>query len=266
MFALVARDDLRFGFDFELAQLLAQTEHRLIEFLQIEAVSAHLLLETRAVDRHFASVIDEVVEQIGADTDHFLRDAAGLFGFLDQFAGRTGRRCGRCRNRRRRFERRHSCRRLRRLGGVRHWHRSRLGRRVSDGRNRFARHQCVEARDGIDRHADRLTSGHTLHQLMQSIETAFQRLQRNTVHAALTFRHLLQQGFHGVAEIADRRQSGHARAALQGVQLALQSADDFALMRLFAQTRHHRVGGIENVAAFLHEDFQQIFVHVRQVQ
>jgi len=45
-FALVARQDLRFGFEFELAQLVAQTADGGFEFDQVEAERRNLLLET----------------------------------------------------------------------------------------------------------------------------------------------------------------------------------------------------------------------------
>jgi hypothetical protein len=37
MFTLIARNDLRFGFDFQLAQLFAQTTDGLLELDQVEA-------------------------------------------------------------------------------------------------------------------------------------------------------------------------------------------------------------------------------------
>jgi len=69
-----------------------------------------------------------------------------------------------------------------------------------------------------------------------------------------------------VAQIADRSEAGHARAALQRVQIALQAADQLAILRRGAQVRHQRVGVIENVGAFLDEDFEQVLVHLGEFE
>ena len=74
-FALVARDDLRLGLDLQLAQLLAQARHGLLEFHQVEAERGNLLFEARTVDRNLAGGVDERVEQVRAHADHFLRRA-----------------------------------------------------------------------------------------------------------------------------------------------------------------------------------------------
>ena len=73
--ALVARDDLRFGFDVEAAQLVAQTRVGLLHFGHRAAERAELLFQARAVDRDFAGVVDQAVEQVGADAHLFLRRA-----------------------------------------------------------------------------------------------------------------------------------------------------------------------------------------------
>src|SRR5581483_10077509 len=117
-FALVARENLRFGFHLELAQLFAQTAHGLLELDEVEAERRDLLLETRAVDRDFTRVVDERIEQVRAHADHFLRRARRELVFLD---GRRRAACG--------FRRRG----LRRLCGRR---RSRGGRRGSSRRRR----------------------------------------------------------------------------------------------------------------------------------
>ncbi len=85
--ALEARDDLRFRFDFQHAQLAAQTCDGLLEFDQVEAIGRNLLLQARTVDRNFAGVVDEVVEQVGAYADLFLRGACGFF-LLQVFVGK----------------------------------------------------------------------------------------------------------------------------------------------------------------------------------
>ena len=75
MLALVARDDLRFGFDLEAAQLVAHADVGRRQFRDRAAERAELLLEAGAVDRDFAGVVDQAVEQVGADAHLFLRRA-----------------------------------------------------------------------------------------------------------------------------------------------------------------------------------------------
>ena len=73
--ALVARDDLRFGFAVQAPQLVAQTHVRLLHLAHRATERTQLLLQAGAVDRDFAGVVDETVEQVGADADLFLRCA-----------------------------------------------------------------------------------------------------------------------------------------------------------------------------------------------
>ena len=73
--ALVAGDDLRFGFAVEAAQLVAQTGVGLLHFGHRRAERTELLLQARAVDRDLAGVVDQAVEQVGADAHLFLRRA-----------------------------------------------------------------------------------------------------------------------------------------------------------------------------------------------
>ena len=79
--ALVARDDLRLGLDVEAAQLLAQSRRGLVEFAEVGAERTQLLFQAGAVDGDFAGVVDQAVEQVGADAHLFLRraDAGHLF-------------------------------------------------------------------------------------------------------------------------------------------------------------------------------------------
>ena len=69
---LVAVQDLRFGFELELAQLLAQARDRAAEFGEVELDRAHLLLEARAEDADFAGVVEQLVEQVGVDARELL--------------------------------------------------------------------------------------------------------------------------------------------------------------------------------------------------
>src|SRR5690606_39800421 len=73
--ALVARDDLRFGFAVQAAELVAQARVGLLHFAHRRAERTELLLESGAIDRDLAGVVDEAVEQVGADAHLFLRGA-----------------------------------------------------------------------------------------------------------------------------------------------------------------------------------------------
>ena len=72
---LVAVQDLRLGLDLELAQLLLQARHRARQLAQIEFDRAELLLQPRARDADLAGVVEQLIEQLGADARHL--DAIG---------------------------------------------------------------------------------------------------------------------------------------------------------------------------------------------
>ena len=64
---LVAMQDLRLGFELELAQLLLQARHRARQLADVEIDGADLLLEARARDARFAGIVEQLVEQFGVD-------------------------------------------------------------------------------------------------------------------------------------------------------------------------------------------------------
>ena len=72
MLFLMPMQDLRFGLELELAQLILEARHRAAELGEVELDRAHLLLETRAEDAHFAGVVEQRVEQVGVDAREFL--------------------------------------------------------------------------------------------------------------------------------------------------------------------------------------------------
>src|SRR5690606_720084 len=87
--ALVARDDLRFRFAVQAAELVAQAGVGLLHFAHRRTERAELLLESGAVDGDLAGVVDEAVEQIGADAHLFLRSAhAGVVVVVGDVADR----------------------------------------------------------------------------------------------------------------------------------------------------------------------------------
>ena len=90
---LVLEQDLRLGFHLELAQLLAQTRHRAIEFGEVELHLRHLLLDARAENADFAGIVQQVVEEFRVHARQFLalgrRD--GLAARQDRWRGRGSR-------------------------------------------------------------------------------------------------------------------------------------------------------------------------------
>ena len=71
--ALVAGHDLRLGFQVEAAQLVVQSGIGAVELGHGAAERAQLLFQPRTVDRHFAGMVDQAVEQVGAHAHLFLR-------------------------------------------------------------------------------------------------------------------------------------------------------------------------------------------------
>ena len=67
--------DLGFVLDLELAQLVAQTHHRLFQFAQVEVDGVDLLFQAGAVDAHLAGVVERALQEVGADADQLVLDA-----------------------------------------------------------------------------------------------------------------------------------------------------------------------------------------------
>ena len=61
--------NLRFGMDFELADLIAETRDVAVEFRHVLAETKDLLLHARARDTHFAGIVHQVIKQTGAYPD-----------------------------------------------------------------------------------------------------------------------------------------------------------------------------------------------------
>ena len=243
--ALEAGDDLRFGLDFQHAQLAAQSGDGLFQFDQVVAVAGHLLFQPRAVDRHFAGMAHQVVQQVGADADLLLRRTR-LALFLGQQLGQV---VGQHRHRRRRDD----------------WH-GRLGLRrhrrcqhgvIGKGGLASERQQLVDHRLRIDRG---FTAGDLLHQRVQLVEARLQRADQRT-HLRLAADALLQQCLHRVGEIAHRHQAGNPRATLERVQVAAQFGDVAGFLRLRMPQGKHVVGMIEKLARLVDEHFQQVGVN-----
>ncbi|OHE85263.1 MAG: hypothetical protein A2190_02830 [Lysobacterales bacterium RIFOXYA1_FULL_69_10] len=101
---------------------------------------------------------------------------------------------------------------------------------------------------------------------MQAVEAQLQQWDAVLAQLAALVDDRLKQRLHDVAELAHGHDAGHARATLQGVQVALQADQRLALGRVLAQLGQQAVGVVEQVAAFLDEDVDQFRVEFAQVE
>ena len=75
--------DLRFGFELELAQLFLQARDRARQLAHVEVDGADLLFEARARDARFAGIVEQLVEQFRVDAREL-----GPIGRRGRFAAR----------------------------------------------------------------------------------------------------------------------------------------------------------------------------------
>ena len=139
-------------------------------------------------------------------------------------------------------------------------------RRPLRGLERASQGAGIEHRDQPFGNHDRTAVADAGHHRVQAIETAFQQGNILSFELQTVFGRRFKQGFHGVAEFADRHDAGHARAALERMQIALQTADDLALVRVFAQRHQQLVGMIQQVASFLDEDIDELGIEIGHLQ
>ena len=83
-----AMQDLRFGFELELAQLFLEARDGARQLADVEVDGTDLLFETGARDARFAGIVEQLVEQLGVDAREF-----GTIGRRGRFAAR--RHCAR---------------------------------------------------------------------------------------------------------------------------------------------------------------------------
>ena len=124
----------------------------------------------------------------------------------------------------------------------------------------------IECRDQRFGNHDRTAVADAGHHRVQAIETGFQQGNILSFELQAMFGRRFEQGFHGVTEFADRHDAGHPRAALERVQIALQTADDLALVRIFAQRHQQLIGMIQQVVTFLDEDVDEFGIEIGHVQ
>jgi len=101
---------------------------------------------------------------------------------------------------------------------------------------------------------------------VQAVEGAFQRIDFDRLDRTPAIADLLQQRFHRVRQIAHRGDADHARTALEGVQVALQTADAFAVVGRIAQRGHQAVAAVEQLAAFFGEQADEFRVEPGNVE
>src|SRR3546814_108726 len=101
---------------------------------------------------------------------------------------------------------------------------------------------------------------------MQSVEAAFEQRDAVAAKFAALFDHRLEQRLHGVAQLAHGHDAGHARATLDGVQVALQPDQRLALGGALAQLREQAVGMIKQVTGLLDEDVDKLGVQVAKIE
>src|SRR6185437_16070539 len=83
---------------------------------------------------------------------------------------------------------------------------------------------------------------------------------------ALAVADFFEQCFHRVRKVAHRRDAHHARAALEGVQVALQRTHRFDVVGRAAQNRQRPVAGIQQFDAFFGEELDQFGIESRNIQ
>ena len=104
------------------------------------------------------------------------------------------------------------------------------------------------------------------HQAMQPVEAALEQAHAVAIQFDALRGHLFQQRLDRMAQVADGVDARHARAALDGMQVALQAGDQRAVVRGFAQLGQQSVGMVEQVVAFLDEDVDQVAIQLGEVQ
>ena len=248
LLALVARHDLRFGFQVQATQLVVQAGVGAVQLGHGAAESTQLLFQARTVDRHFAGVVDQAVEQVGANAHLFLCHVGRSVVVAEQHALQRCRQW--CKHHGRRS------RTTRGAIGIAAGLASLLARMraLFEFGDEFGRHRCLAVCADLG------------HQAMQSIEATFQQFYVVAVKINTLRRHLFQQRFDCVAQVADGVDASHACATLDGVQVTLQAGDQRAVFGVVAQLGQQSVGMVEQVVAFLDEDIDQVAVQFGEVQ
>lgn len=152
--------------------------------------------------------------------------------------------------------------------------RRRLHRRLGDRADIGVAGRCGIAATGtgfegfhqIGRHRHRTVHAGAGQQLMQAVEAPLEQTHVVAIDVGAVGRHGFEQRFDRVTEIADGVDAGHARTALERVQIALQSVEDIAVSRHFAHAGDQAIAMVQQVATFFDEDVDQLAVELIEVQ
>ena len=236
--------DLRFGLDLELADLGTQADYAARELEQIRLQRAQLAFDARPCNRHFAGLVDQAIDDVGAHPQH--RMGAGLDFGSRSASGRVGR-----------LRRRKGCDNVL-LGARRRRERGnglRMRRESRHGRSRLLRFDGIRQRDVRPALAQRIEH------VCDPIEVRVERLEQFLRPGDRRFAGR-QSRLHLMRELAETHRAGHPRAALERVQRApqLSRVGEIAgrappSAHLFARLR------IE-LGSFLEEDRQHLLVDV----
>ncbi|MCY1273692.1 hypothetical protein D9M70_223030 [compost metagenome] len=119
--------------------------------------------------------------------------------------------------------------------------------------------------DGFDQRLairQRTTRAHRIEHFAQAVLAGLQQAEQRRAGAQAASAKTFVEEFQFMGEIADGTDLGHPRAALEGVQVALQGFDFEAVVRLLHPALQGGAGTVEDVETFLKEDFHQFRVLV----
>ena len=229
-----ARLDLRLGLDFDLAHLRAQANDAIGELEQIAFERAEFALDAGARYRNLPGLVHESIDQLGADAQHRPRG----FAFGGRRFGRM--RCGGRLGRARRDRQRRDDGAVGRLRLV-------LGRRLGGGGEPRRRRIGFTLLQAIEQKCDMVQV------VVQRVEKC--RRRRRRIAAA-------QAAFHRVRDLSESHRAGHARAALERMQRALQGLHHVARSRLCAPVAQLLAGLREKFGRLVEEYRQYLTVDV----
>ena len=228
------------GLSGELSHLPTQTRNGLLQLVQIETHGADALINAGAEDTAFAHLVDQGIEQRGADPD-----AVG---------GRGGGRGGGLFHPRRRSDRR----------GLRGNHRRNSGDHRLQRLHRLAAKRCLQLVNQRLRRYWPFALDDLGQHLMEPIQGVLQCIQHGGKGALLSLAQDFQHRFGGMRQVADRHDARHARTALERVHLAAQIVEQINVIRFTTQLPQNKVAGIEHLGRLDLKDLGQFLVQFGQ--
>ena len=235
-----ARLHLRFGLNFDIAQLPAKADDVFGEVEQRILEAAHFALDPRARDRQFAGLVDQMVDEVGADAQGCPLCGRIAFAVGEALAAGAPLRMGcsqlfgnaLCGDR---------GAALRRGGRGRCWRRG--GLRRGGSRFLFERFAALQTFDDV------------LH-VVEDADNVFDDVRRYGTRSG----GVGNPGFDGVRDFAEVHRAGHARAALERMQQARQRGDRRSIVRVIAPGLQLLGNALREILCFFEEDRQQLLV------